>query len=198
MTGSLAMELQLVAPRSRRLNDIDIVVSSFDSLPSSLAGAFLFRHIHPGAIEGKTLMQLIDAELAIRIDVFRECGATLQRSKAALVSLQDLAARAARVVLDLEAGLPVPRKHADDFLRLEPTVNSDLAEIAWRDHRKNRSPATFREAARRIHELIQSRHQLLITPEYSQDVNAVCEQCDDTVSFRRAPAATIRAILGYC
>jgi hypothetical protein len=41
LTDSIAMELQLASPRLRRLNDIDIVVASFDAIPAALAGAFL-------------------------------------------------------------------------------------------------------------------------------------------------------------
>jgi len=44
----------------RILNDMDIVVESFRSIPSSLADAFLFRHIHSKAPEGKMLIQFID------------------------------------------------------------------------------------------------------------------------------------------
>ncbi len=198
LTGGIAMELQLATPRLRRLNDLDIVVASFDSIPSTVAGAFLLAHVHPRATDGKTLMQLVDAEQALRIDLFRECGATIERSRGGLVSLEDLAARAARVVLDLESGAQVERKHAESFVRLEPAVESELAEIAWREHRKDGSPATFRKAASRIRELLAERDHLLVSPDYSQDVSAVCAKCEDVGPFHCAPAASIRAILGYC
>jgi hypothetical protein len=142
LTGSVAMEIHMAAtgqtPRLRRLNDLDIVVESLASIPQSVADGFLFRHVHPKAIAGKTLMQLVDPDQALRIDAFRECGSTLERSRLVrfgtrvlkLVSLEDLAARAARVVMDLEAGFAVSRKHAEDFLRLACATNPDLAEIA--------------------------------------------------------------------
>jgi hypothetical protein len=206
LTGSLATEIQLGESTSGQLNDIDIVVRSFDAIPAALADAFLFRHIHPRAIDGKTLMQLVDADQAIRVDIFSECGSTIERSHPVslgdcvvqCVSLEDLAARAARVVLDLASDVAVPRKHAEHFLRLAPATNPDLVEIAWREHRKHDSPATFREAAELVRGLIQSRADLLVTPEYSQDVNAICEHCEDVAPFRRTSPQTILPILGYC
>jgi hypothetical protein len=55
-----------------------------------------------------------------------------------------------------------------------------------------------RNAARRIHALLATREHLLVTTQYSQDVEAVCEKCEAVGPFRCAPAATFRAILGYC
>jgi hypothetical protein len=185
---------------------MDIVVESFGSIPSSLADAFLFRHIHSKAPEGKMLIQFIDPEVALRIDVFRAYGATMARSRPVcfgtfslrVVSLEDLAARAASLVLDLEGGQEVPRKHATDFERLVDMVDLDQIEIAWRDHRKNGQPATFAGAAVRIGCLIHSRRELLVVPRYSQNINAVCPKCEDCGKFRSASAATIQSILGYC
>src|SRR5689334_7105984 len=84
LTGGLAVAAHLRArgqhvPR-RRLNDIDFVVSAFTSLPEPLADRFLLNHVHPFAPEGKTLVQLIDPQRALRVDVFRAAGATLSRS----------------------------------------------------------------------------------------------------------------------
>jgi hypothetical protein len=204
------MELQLKGagepPLLAHLNDIDIVVRSFDAIPATLADGFLFLHIHPNATDGKTLMQLVDPDQAIRVDLFLECGSTIERSNpfplgdrvVRLVSLEDLAARAARVVLDLASGVAVPRKHSEHFLRLAPATNPNLIETAWREHRKHDSPATFREAAERVRGLIQNQAHLLVTPEYSRDVNAICERCEHVGSFRRAVPQTILSILGYC
>jgi hypothetical protein len=61
---------------------VDIVVESFASIPGALAKEFLVRHIHPQALEGKMLIQLVDADEALRIDVFRAYGATMVRSQA--------------------------------------------------------------------------------------------------------------------
>lgn len=58
------------------MNDIDFVTDSFDCIPESLADDFLFRHVHPFDPPGKTILQFIDAESALRVDVFRACGAT--------------------------------------------------------------------------------------------------------------------------
>ena len=163
-----------------------------------VADAFLLAHVHPRAVDGKTLMQLVEPDLGVRIDIFGECAATLRRSRASLVSLEDLAARAARAVLDLEEGVEVESKHADAFLRMEHAVDSTGVETAWREHRKHGRPRTFQEAAQLIHELMATREHLLVSAEYSQDVDAVCEKCENTAPFRCAPATTIRTILGYC
>ena len=115
-----------------------------------------------------------------------------------VVALEDLAARAASLVLDLEGGQEVPLKHAADFGRLVDAVDLGQVEIAWRDHRKNGQPATFAEASARIRELIQSRRELLVAPHYSQDMSANCPKCEDCGPFRSASPVTIRSILGYC
>ena len=81
LTGSLAIEAHLFSQgcntERRSLNDLDFVVGSFASIPGSLADGFLVHHIHPHAPEGKMLLQLIDREQALRIDLFRKFGATL-------------------------------------------------------------------------------------------------------------------------
>jgi hypothetical protein len=63
LTGGLAIDAQLrVHGRSveqRVLNDIDFVAEDFASIPGSLAASFLQHHVHPNAINGRTLMQLV-------------------------------------------------------------------------------------------------------------------------------------------
>ena len=84
LTGGLAVEAQLrVHGRSveqRGLNDIDFVVADFAPIPGSLAASFLQHHVHPDAIDGRALMQLVDEPRAIRIDLFHALGSTLSRS----------------------------------------------------------------------------------------------------------------------
>jgi hypothetical protein len=84
LTGGLAIDAQLrVHGRSverRVLNDIDFVVEDFASIPGSLAAAFLQHHVHPDAINGRTLLQLVDQPRAIRIDLFHALGSTLSRA----------------------------------------------------------------------------------------------------------------------
>ena len=210
LTGSLALEAHLNwlghGCGIRALNDVDIVVESFESIPGCLAETFLFRHIHPKAPEGKTLLQLVDPEAALRIDVFRACGASIARSRQVgfetcsvqLISVEDLAARTASLVMDLELGKEVPLKHARDFERLAGAIEFDRIEIAWKDHRKDSDPETFREAAARIPGLLRSRRDLLVIPEYSQDAHSMCPKCEDTGPFRRESPAKILSILGYC
>jgi hypothetical protein len=84
LTGSLATEAQLRlngGPIGRHvLNDLGLVVDSFNAIPASLADRFLIHHIHPHAPEGKTLLQFVDKESALRVDFFRAFGTTLTRA----------------------------------------------------------------------------------------------------------------------
>jgi hypothetical protein len=209
LTGSLALETHLIGlghvPRARTLNDVDIAVESIASIPEALAKEFLVRHIHPHVPEGKMLIQLVDPDAALRIDVFRAYGATMVRSESVcvgtvliqVVSLEDLAARAASLVMDLERGVAVARKHAQDFQALAQVINLNYAEAAWRDHRKSTDPSTFEEARTRVLGLVESRRNLLVVPDYSHDADATCPRCEETGSFRPASPMTIMSILGY-
>jgi len=210
LTGSLALEMQWIAlghaPHRRALNDLDLVVESFASIPDTLAQDFLVRHIHPQVPQGKMLIQLVDPEQALRIDVFRPYGATMTRSQPVcfgtssiqVVSPEDLAARAASLVMDLERGVPVARKHAEDFQILVEIIGLDKIEAAWQDHRKLTDPGTFTQARTRISDLVKSHGHLLIVPDYSHDVDTACPKCEEIGPFRLAPPALIMSILGYC
>lgn len=67
----------------------------------SLAASFLQHHVHPDAIDGRTLMQLVDEPRAIRIDLFHALGSTLSRAvtlddetgELKVLSVEDLVAR---------------------------------------------------------------------------------------------------------
>src|SRR5262250_544379 len=75
LTGGLAVEVHRLqrgrTASARKLGDIDFITETFDRVPESLADDFMFRHIHPFDPPGKTLLQAVDAESAVRIDVFR-------------------------------------------------------------------------------------------------------------------------------
>ena len=209
LTGGLAIELHRLRrggrPSPRALNDIDFMAASFDSIPRSLADDFLFRHIHPLDPPGKTMLQMIDAETALRIDVFRAYGAemsrtsTLQLPTAAirLASFEDLLARTARQALDLTRGVPTPCVHAADFLRLAESCEPAAVEAVWPDHRKPWQPATFQEASQLLHELIPARPNLLIARDYSKDADEVCPRCRSTAAFQFADPRVVLSLLGY-
>ena len=72
----------------RKLGDIDSIAETFDRVPESLADDFMFLHIHPFDPPGKTLLQAVDAESAVRINVFRAYGAILNRSSDLRVKAQ--------------------------------------------------------------------------------------------------------------
>ena len=174
LTGGFAIEIRAPGTAMRRLNDLDFVVSSFDHIPAALGRDFLFRHVHPDDPPGKLVAQMIDPDTSLRIDVFRATDAILSRADGGVVSLHDLTARCARLMLDLAEGVPVPITHARDFERLAAVANAARVETVWQDHRKPAHPWTFSDAAARVHALISERSGLLIEKEYSHDPNVRC------------------------
>jgi hypothetical protein len=210
LTGGLAVEMHIQNSGHtaciRALNDLDFITHEFEGIPTSLAGEFLVRHVHPLDPPGKTILQLIDGDTSLRVDVFRAYGATLSRTTNAelgsipirLISLEDLAARAARVVLDLAGGKQVEQKHVSDYLRMATLVDASQVEVAWRDQRRPTDPMTFREANLLLRDLIPARSSLLITAEYSQDTRAPCPRCLPSPPFELADPNLVRSLLGYC
>jgi hypothetical protein len=208
LTGSLATEAHLLShgrnSEHRSLNDLDFVVRSFDSIPASLADGFLVHHIHPHAPEGKMLLQLIDRDQALRIDLFRQFGATLTRAERlegstgplTVVSLEDLVARTAALVLGcLRRGKPIDPKHACAFRRLAGLGEPGRIDVAWRDHRQSELES-FHQAAQLAHQLLDRHPELAISERYSVEVS-VCPQCQEYGPFRRACPDIIVQILGY-
>src|SRR5215510_5171617 len=125
LTGGLAVEVhRLQRGRTasvQKLNDIDFIAETFNKVPESLADDFMFHHIHPFDPPNKTLLQAVDAESAVRIDIFRAYDAILNRSSdlilptgiVRLISLEDLIARLGRLTLDLTAEKETPAKHVN-------------------------------------------------------------------------------------
>jgi hypothetical protein len=210
LTGGIAIDFHLLRlgrrPPIRVLNDLDFVARSFDCIPESLARDFLFRHVHASDSPGKMILQLVDMDCALRIDVFQANGATMDRTRCLdlpsgriqLASIEDLAARAARLALDISEGIPTSAKHANDFLRLAELVHPPQVEKAWQDHRKPHHPATFAEASGSLKKLIPAHPELLIAPPYSRDTKQSCPRCASTSAFSLADPETIMASLGYC
>jgi len=210
VTGGLALEafsLHVGAePCVRPLNDLDFVAFAFEQLPQSLSEDFLFRHIHPQAAPGQVMLQLIDPEAALRIDVFRASQGTMHRAihlappepAMYIVSLEDLVARGARVVLSLAEGIPVPSKHARDYLFAAGLADQRRVETAWQDHRKPEHPMTFREADALLRDLVRTQAHLLITPSYSKDPGEVCPRCAPTGALQLADPRLVLSLLGYC
>ncbi len=169
LTRGLAIEIQTVlaslAPQSRSLNDLDFIATHFADIPETLAEDFVFRHVHPAEVPGRTMMQFVDVQARLRIDIFRATGRSMCRARRLnlptggirVVSPEDLIARTARVSLDLANGIPIPAKHAADFLRLSDLTGPMDVEPVWRDHRKPDHPKLFKEARDLLHELIPKR-----------------------------------------
>jgi hypothetical protein len=210
LVGGLAVEFHCRRGRHshpiRHLHDIDFIASAFDCIPETLARDFLFRHVHPFDPPGKTMMQLVDADTSLRIDLFRTNGGIISRAISVdfpsgplqVISVEDVVAHAARLLLDLEASGPVPAKHAGDYLRLADLVNSSNMETAWQDHRKPTPPVTFWETNIFLKRLIATRRNLLISPEYSKDTTEICARCVRTPLFPLADPPIVLSLLGYC
>src|SRR5262249_13937271 len=103
-----------------------------------------------------------------------------------------------RLLLDLDASIPVPAKHAADYQRLVGLVKSSNMETPWQDHRKPTHPMTFGETDTLVKRLIETRHDLLISPEYSKDAAEICPRCVPTPSFQLADPKVVLSLLGYC
>jgi hypothetical protein len=208
LTGSLAIAAQLHAHgypfRRGALNDVDLVVDHFGAIPAALADRFLMNHIHPHASEGKTLLQLVDREHAIRVDVFRSFGAALSRAGVLdqqtaplpVLALEDLVARATAYVCGrLRRGLEIDAKHVRTFTRLSDLGRPRGLAEAWQDHRQD-VPGTLEEATKEAHQLLDRHPELVVSETYSTVVTT-CEQCQDYGPFRLAPPEMIVDILGY-
>lgn len=210
MTGGLAASIhraQSGSPISiRPLNDVDFVVPRFDCIPLSMASAHLCRHIHPLDPPGKTVAQFIDAGNKLRIDVFRTTESVLSRTKRTtaafgtlrLISVEDLTARLARILLQIGNGTSVPSKHADDFVHLIEIANFRAMQSIWREHKKPGQPENFKEAGRLALRLVTAHRHLLVAPQYSTDIDERCHRCVSTTPFRLADARDVLSILGYC
>lgn len=210
LVGGLAVEFHCLhvghSHATRHLNDIDFVAPAFECIPETLARDFLFRHVHPFDPPGKTMMQLIDADTSLRVDVFRADGGIISRAISVdvpsgplrVISVEDVVAHEARLLLDLDASVPVPAKHADDYLRLAELVKSSNMETAWQDHRKPTHPMTFDETNTLLKGLIATRRNLLISLEYSKDTAEICPRCVRTSPFQLADPNVVLSLLGYC
>jgi hypothetical protein len=210
LVGGLAVEFHCLrgghAPSIRHLNDIDFVAPAFECIPETLARDFLFRHVHPFDPPGKTIMQLVDADTSLRVDVFRADAGIMSRAISVdgpsgplrVISVEDAVAHEARLLLDLDASVPVPAKHADDYLRLSELVKPSSVETAWQDHRKPSHPATFWETNALLNRLIATHRNLLISPEYSKNTAEICPRCVRTPPFQLADPNVVLSLLGYC
>jgi hypothetical protein len=71
-------------------------------------------------------------------------------------------------------------------------------DAVWQEHRKPNHPVCFTEVKRLLEELILTREDLRITPQYSTNLLEVCPRCVSTACFRLANAETALSLLGYC
>ena len=210
LVGGLAVEFHCLraghSSAIRHLNDIDFVAPAFECIPETLARDFLFRHVHPFDPPGKTMMQLVDADTSLRVDVFRADGRIMSRAISVdvpsgplrVISVEDVVAYEARLLLDLDASVPVPAKHADDYLRLAELVKLSNMETAWQDHRKPTHSMTFGETNTLVKGLIATRRNLLISLECSKDTAEICPRCVRTSPFQLADPNVVLSLLGYC
>ncbi len=143
--------------------------------------------------------------MAVRVDVFRAYGFEMSRVSPielggfplGLASLQDLAARHARLCWDLVEGKRVHPKYVRDFLRLMETVTVEEIEDLWEEHPKSHYPESFSEAVLELQRVIASRPALQVAWDYSANANEVCLRCQETKTLRLATGTRIYSILGY-
>lgn len=208
LTGGLALEARLRVAggqvHRRALNDIDLVVDSLEAIPAAIADGFLLNHIHPHATEGKTILQVIDQENALRVDFFRAFGRTLSRAVVLdehagplpVLAVEDLVARTtAHVCGRLRKGLGVDAKYVRSFMRLIDLGRPTQLNEAWKDHCDN-VPGTLEEATRDARHLLGRHSELVVFEEYSTTVTA-CARCQNYGPFRLAPPERIVEVLGY-
>lgn len=208
VTAGMALEPALGSELGRRrpFNDIDLVVSGFDALPSSLASSFLISHVHPKRPTGKLAIQLVEREQRVRVDVFSACGNTMQRTTPAsigdlpikVVAIEDLACRIASEMMCFSRGDSVPPKCADDHARARQFADKKLVEQAWQDQRWEIDPPTYAEAVVQIDGALERRTGGLVKSIYSTDTDTVCRHCYNTANFMVASPKSILPILGYC
>jgi hypothetical protein len=208
LTGGIAVEVHCIrrggSPTRRPLSDIDFVAPSFDSLPPDLKERFLFRHVHPLDPPGKTILQAVDAEEAVRVDVFNDGGVASRRAEnivlcglqIRIISFEDLLARVTRLSLDIVRGKAIA-KHVRDFYRMSALATMEAMEEVWPLHRREAAPGTFKEAHDLLRDLIPRRQEYVITPAFSKDGDEVCKRCKPTSDFPLADAKEIYSILGY-
>jgi hypothetical protein len=210
LTGGFAIELHRIrrgfSPMLRPLHDIDFLADTFGAIQTSLRSEFLFLHVHPNDPPAKTLLQSVDPEMTVRVDVFRAYGDEMKRAISVdafgetvrVIGLEDLVARTARLSMDLASNTTMPAKHARDFLRLLPLVETEAVERVWQEHRKPGHATSFIETANRLTHLIHSRPDLQIVLEYSHDAEQICPRCEPTADFQLADPGRILSLLGYC
>jgi hypothetical protein len=185
---------------------MDFIVGDFESIPLTLGRDLMLRHVHPLDPPGKTLLHAIDPDTAVRIDVFRAYGSEMQRSlpidwdgaSFRVVAIEDLVARHARLNWDLLEGKPVAPKYARDFLRLLEVVSLDDVLTIWQEHRKPQCPQSFVDTVVELRRAISSSSHLLVPPNYSTNVDEVCDRCHGSNAFPLSDPRRVRAILGYC
>jgi hypothetical protein len=133
LTGSVAIELHILRlggkPIIRRLNDLDFVAASFDSIPQAIGNELLLRHVHPYDPPDKIMLLGVDPQTGVCVDVFRAYGTEMERT-----SPIEIATLALRTISrqDLVAGTSErskPRK-----------LRSDCPAVAPDDHVTIRTP----------------------------------------------------------
>ena len=202
LVGGLALELNLAlnperdsaaSGRPRRpLNDIDLVVPDFGSLPGRLSDEFLVCHVHPYATPGRLMLQVVDAEEELRVDVFCGWRAAISRSRLVasdlagvrVVSTEDLAASAAAsMLMRLDRGERVSAKKAADFERVCDSVDGAGVKSAWNEHRGPDHPNSFADARSMVVEKVRAGGD-----RFALSRDAVCPRCEEAGAFRLSSA----------
>jgi hypothetical protein len=210
LTGGVAIELHILRlggkPLIRRLNDLDFLAASFDSIPETIGSELLLRHVHPHILPARSccwasIRKRECAWMCFAPTVWRWSAHPRLRSprlpsewyRFRIWSRDTLALN-----WDLVEGRPVDSKYARDFLRLIELVKADEVEQIRQEHRKSQSPESFAETALQLRRTIVSRSDPLIPPTYSTYAEEGCPRCRGAGAFPLCDPRQILSILGYC
>lgn len=210
VTGSLAAAWHLLRKEKLRkksaINDIDTVVEDLGCIRPSLSEDFLINHFHPSREKGRILLQLVDAENALRIDVFTPSSETLFKrlidfkigvAVCQAVSLEDILVKLLSIIYPVAKGSHVESKYVKKFYLLLDSANLEAAKLIWQDYRKINQPIDFSEAVGIIEKTIAANPHLLKTEEFRRDLDFECQWCVKSETFPLSPRPKIYEILGY-
>ena len=211
VTGSFAVEWQIAnrggVPRSRDLNDIDIVLrNGVADIEPTIGTAFLINHYHPNREAGNLLLQLVDVSQRTRIDIFsprtssfasRATNVRLGEAELLITSAEDLSARLLAIIAIVLNGRHVDPKYVDSFKRIVAVADAVLTAELWHDYRWGSLTDSFAATAAAVLETVDNSPDLLSKIEYSRDTSLSCEWCIQTDTLHLADKKVIRDTLGY-
>jgi hypothetical protein len=181
MTGGVAIQVGMAEVGRQGVRaviaDLDLVMSSLETVVPSVAESFLVSHYHavqPGI--PKFMVQLVDPVTRIRVDMFPDLVGSLARAKAVqigtqvirMLELEDIFEHKLLMLAKASTAHPVDPKHAEDAYALGELL-------------RRRVPIVARDS--------------LVEDVYGIDADARCRRCELS-SDPRFPLASKEQING--